>query len=66
MPRASDELRAKFPGSDTQALALLESRGYKMKGHAWALPSPGYVMKEDEADAVDYLCDEWDYNGVIL
>lgn len=63
MPRASDELRAKFPGGDSEAFGVLDAR---------CLISRGGVIrpktKEDfvalsprEYEAIDYLCSEWDY-----
>lgn len=60
MPSASDELRAKFPGWDQEALAVLEEHFIDDAG----LIRPkvyGYVPTDREREAIDYLFYEWDY-----
>lgn len=60
MPQASDELRAKFPGHDSEALEVIATNFNDDKG--WiTLKDPNYKPTEREWDAVDYLIHEWDY-----
>ena len=61
MPQASDELRAKFPGGDQEAFAVIEEHFSISKGGVIYPKHPGRQMTEREGDAIDYLCDEWDY-----
>jgi hypothetical protein len=63
MPQASNDLRAKFPGSDTEALGAIEANFAISKG-GWITPRAGYSWKastQRERDAIDYLFHEWDY-----
>lgn len=70
MPQASDELRAKFPGSCDEARDVLGLDNKPSLAARW-LDINGYIyathrssldtMTEREGDAIDYLCDEWDY-----
>lgn len=60
MPQASEELRAKFPGSDQEALEVIADNFGDKAGFIYPKVS-GYKMTEREGDAIDYLCDEWDY-----
>lgn len=64
MPRASEELRAKWGhGDDRIAIALLESRGYVLTPEwLWQIPD-GHTPTIDERSAAQYLIDEWDYGG---
>lgn len=60
MPQASDELRAKFPGHDQEAWEVLkehfdDDRGMIRRKDKTRQPT------EREFEAIDYLCDEWDY-----
>ena len=60
MPQASDDLRAQFPEYDDEAWAVLAKAGFthcrgvirSPQHHRWS---------QRERDAVDYLCDEWDW-----
>lgn len=61
MPQASDELRAKFPGHDAEALEVLRKNFRDNKG-CLSLKDPNYKPTEREWDAVDYLIHEWDYD----
>ena len=63
MPQASDELRAKFPGSDTEAICAIGAN-FSFSKNGWITPRAGYSWEkatERERDAVNYLCHEWDY-----
>lgn len=60
MPQATDELRAKFPDDDAEALEVIRENFNDDKG--WiTLKDPNYKPTEREWDAVDYLIQEWDY-----
>ena len=61
MPQASEELRAKFPGDDQEAFAVLDANFFISRGGIIYAREYGYKMTEREGDAIDYLCDEWDY-----
>ena len=61
MPQASDELRAKFPGDDQEALAVIDANFWISRGGVIYPKQIGYQMTEREGEAIDYLCDEWDY-----
>lgn len=61
MPQASERLRAQFPQGDQQALQVLEAH-FHIRGNGLIVPDVhGYIPDEREGDAIDYLCDEWDY-----
>jgi hypothetical protein len=65
MPQASDELRAKFPGQDSEALAVIQTNFNDDRG--WlTLKDPSYKPTERERDAVDYLVFEWDYTYAMF
>lgn len=61
MPQASDELRAKFPGDDQEAFEAIDTNFFTSRGGIIYPKKFGYNMTEREGDAIDYLCDEWDY-----
>lgn len=63
MPQASDELRAKFPGHDDEALKVLEEHFTWDKPALWIIrrKDPNYVPTDREWEAIDYMCDEWDF-----
>jgi hypothetical protein len=61
MPQASDELRAKFPGDDQEAFDVIDANFSTSRGGVIFPKHIGYKMTEREGDAIDYLCDEWDY-----
>ena len=61
MPQASDELRAKFPGDDQEAFAVIKANFTISRGGVIYPKQIGYTMTEREGEAIDYLCDEWDY-----
>lgn len=60
MPQASPELRAKFPGSDAEAMAVLEKNFMQSKG-IFRKKEPNYQPTQREWDAIDYMFQEWDY-----
>lgn len=60
MPQATDELRRKFPGYDSEALEVIAKNFSEHKGLIKLLDS-NYQPTEREWDAVDYLIQEWDY-----
>jgi hypothetical protein len=46
-------------------MRFLERQGYTLsKGWGWHKPSPSHVVTTEEADAIQYLMDEWDYAGL--
>ena len=51
---------------DGEACKLLESRGYRVDGGFIRRPSKSHVPTLDELEAVDYLCQEWDYSNAEL
>ena len=61
MPQATDELRAKFPGWDSEALAVLDANFTVSSGGVIRPKALGYQPTEREDDAIDYLFQEWDY-----
>ncbi len=62
MPQASDELRAAWPGMDTEALEHLAARGWYMQPFGvYRRPKHAHVISLREYSALEYLCDEWDY-----
>lgn len=62
MPQASEELRAKFPGDDQEAFGVIDANFSTSRGGIIFPKQKGYKMTEREGDAIDYLCDEWDYS----
>lgn len=67
MPNASAELRAEWLGSDEQAIGHLRSAGYRLTSQwGWLPPSSGGVPTERDMSAINYLIDEWDFDGLIL
>jgi hypothetical protein len=62
MPQASDELRAIFSGDDQKAFAVIKANFTISRGGVIYPKQIGYQMTEREREAVNYLCDEWDYD----
>jgi len=60
MPQASDELRAKFPGGDQEAIEVLR-RHFVAQKFIWRKIDPTYKPTRREWDAIDYLFHEWDW-----
>lgn len=65
MPQASEELRAKFPGHDQEAFAVIEANFHTNCGGIIYPKAVGYQMTERESDAIDYLFHEWDYSYML-
>jgi len=61
MPQATDELRAKFPGWDAEALQVLETNFTVGEDGVIRKKLPAYAPTPREFDAIDYLFQEWDY-----
>jgi hypothetical protein len=65
MPQASPELRAEWPGGDKEATSFLQFQGYRLNRRwQWVRPHAGHVVTEREASAIQYLIDEWDFDGL--
>ena len=65
MPQASKELRAKFPGSDREALDVLAKHftaGDTKHPGRIQLRNQNYQPTQREWDAITYLVHEWDYS----
>lgn len=60
MPQATPELRAKFPGHDSEAMEVLAKNFTQSKG-VYRKKDPNYKPNLREWDAVDYMIQEWDY-----
>ena len=64
MPQAEPELTAKFE-HDGEAMAVLLAAGWKEVANGMMRPPQGMSFPMPpgrEADAIDYLCDEWDFD----
>jgi hypothetical protein len=49
-----------------EPMRFLERQGYVLtKDWEWRKPSPSHVITTEEADAIQFLTDEWDFGGVI-
>lgn len=60
MPQASQDLRDKFPGHDVEAWEALKPN-FVDKAGVLSKKDKAYRPTASEWEAVDYLCDEWDY-----
>ena len=70
MTKASDELREKWGGrggfGEEKAMGFLYSRGYRLThGWEWEKPAPEHVVSDDEAEAIQFLFEEWDFGGIV-
>jgi hypothetical protein len=64
MPATTPERQARWPGGDTQAMALLEGGGWVL-GRDWVYRHPeNRAPSVIEKDAAIYLIEEWDYGGL--
>lgn len=60
-PQSTPERRARWK-NDANAIRFLESMGYRLtEGFEWILPSRHHVVRDDEADAIQYLMEEYDF-----
>jgi hypothetical protein len=71
MPQTSDELRkwkrwGRASGvGEQKEMRFLERQGYVLtETWGWRKPSPSHVVSAEEADAIRYLTDEWDFGGL--
>lgn len=69
MPQASDAQRRRWGGrhgvGEDKAEGFLKSRGYVLtRQWYWTLPKPDHYVTAEEADAMQFLMDEWDYGGI--
>lgn len=66
MPQTTPERAARWPGMDGQAMDYLEGQGYTLnKDYSWKLPGPHHEVSEKEKDAIIYLIEEWDFDGIL-
>lgn len=63
MPTASDELRAQFPGGDSEALDTIKEKCDIAKNGIIRPKTLDFFSKATEREhaAIQYLIDEWDY-----
>jgi len=68
MPQASDELRALWGGElgvgEDKAMNHLTERGFYFSRGGFIFPPEGKsweTISYDDRNAVQFLCDEWDY-----
>jgi len=65
MPQTTPERAKRWPGMDSEAIEFLEDAGYTLrKDWAWDKPSKNHKPTERERDAVIYLIEEWDFDGI--
>lgn len=66
MPQTSDEHRARWPGGDEQACDYLREAGYSYdRNWCWHMPLGRTEPTDRELDAIDYMCLEWDWGGLV-
>lgn len=61
MPQATEELSAKFPDDDREALDVLDKNFVVTKGGIIIPRVLNYVATQRENEAIDYLFHEWAY-----
>ena len=66
MPQAAEKQRARWPGSIEEATAFLKNAGFTLTMHWEWLISKNHIITEREKDAIKYLCNEWDFGGLII
>ncbi len=71
MPQSTPERRKRWGISTEKAIQFLENKGYMLnKDWSWKPPykvrgeSFGPLPSLDETDAILYLIQEWDFNGL--
>lgn len=61
MPSGPPELHAKWK-SENAACEYLLDNGYKLTGaFTWLKPRHDHIPTDEELEAINYLCLEWDY-----
>ena len=64
-PSTTPDRRKRWSGGDQEAIAYLESRDYTLEDDwSWSPPFPGHSPTEKEKDAIIYLIEEWDFDGL--
>lgn len=64
-PQTTPDRQKRWPGADSEAIAYLESRGFKStRQWTWIPPTPGHTLSERDEDAIVYLIEEWDWGGL--
>jgi hypothetical protein len=65
MPQTSPERAARWPGGDEEAIAFLLAGGWRL-GRDWCWRRDDWrEPTEREVDAVRYLIEEWDFDGIV-
>jgi hypothetical protein len=71
MPRPIDDLRSFRRWRKTggvgydEPMRFLERQGYVLtKEWGWRKPSLSHAVTAEEADAIQFLIDEWDFRGL--
>jgi hypothetical protein len=67
MPQASDELRKWRRWGKLGSIGAHKPmrQSYVLtEGWGWRKPSPSHVVSAEEADAIQFLIDEWDFGGL--
>lgn len=63
-PQTTPERAARWR-DDQHAMDFLEERGYTLlRNWQWRKPEPGHKATEKELDAIIYLVEEWDFDGI--
>jgi hypothetical protein len=51
--------------AEPKAMHLLKRQGYVLTDRwEWRTPKPSHVVSAEEADAIQFLIDEWDLGGL--
>ena len=49
-----------------EPMRFLQRQGYKLtREWAWQRPSPSHVVTVEEADAIRFLTERWDFGGLL-
>ena len=65
MPQTTPERAERWPGYDDEAESFLKAQGYKLtRRYTWIKPTPEHKPTKREIDAIMYLIEEWDYDGL--
>lgn len=72
MPTATDDLRQwaieRFGSIDLFApIEWLKAQGFELlESFSWVPPNGGDSISDDEWKAIDFLMQEWDFEGVVF